>query len=121
MEETQATVAPSAAIGTTALGRLQMRVAEDDGYEEVIVERRWPDMVAARAWCERTIRRAGPGATVLEIQVFQESWQHSKSWETTRARPQAEVLQLGVVNDAGYVRWSEPRDMSPRTGSRHLI
>jgi hypothetical protein len=121
MEETQATVAPSAAIGTTALGRLQMRVVEEDGYEEVMVERRWPDMVAARAWCERTIQRAAPGTTILEIQVFQESWQHTKSWETTRARPQADVLQLGVVNQAGYVRWSEPREMSPRGGSRHLI
>jgi hypothetical protein len=26
-----------------------------------------------------------------------------------------------VVNTAGYVRWSEPRAMSSRTGSRHLI
>src|SRR3954462_8753762 len=104
MEETQATVAASA-IGTTALGRLQMRVAEDDGFEEVIVERRWPDMAAARAWCERTIQRAAPGTTVLEIQVFEESWRHTKSWETTKTRPQAEVLQLGVVNEAGFVRW----------------
>ena len=125
MEETQAaTQAPKVAtstIGTTALGRLQMRVPEDDGYEEVIVERRWPDMVAARAWCERTVSRAAPGTSVLEIQVFEESWRHAKSWETTKTRPQAEVLQLGVVNTAGFVRWSEPRAMSPRTGSRHLL
>jgi len=114
-------VAHSAAIGTTALGRLQMRVVEDDGYEEVMIERRWPDMVAARAWCERTIQRAAPGTTVLEIQVFQETWQHAKSWETTRTRPQAELLQLGVVNQSGLVRWSEPREMAPRSGSRHLI
>ena len=121
MEETQAPTAPSTAIGTTALGRLQMRVPEDDGYEEVIVERRWPDMAAARAWCERTVSCVAPGTTVLEIQVFEESWRHSKSWETTKTRPQAEVLQLGVVNTAGFVRWSEPRVMSPRAGSRHLI
>jgi hypothetical protein len=121
MEETQATTTTTGAIGTTALGRLQMRVPEDDGYEEVIVERRWPDMVAARAWCERTVSRTAPDTTVLEIQVFEESWRHAKSWETTKTRPQAEVLQLGVVNEAGFVRWSEPRAMSPRSGSRHLI
>jgi hypothetical protein len=120
-EITQQTGAGSSAIGTTALGRLQLRVPEDDGYEEVIVERRWPDMVAARAWCERTVARAAAGTTVLEIQVFEESWHHAKSWETTKTRPQAEVLQLGVVNGAGFVRWAEPRAMSPRAGSRHLI
>ncbi len=62
-----------------------------------------------------------PAPPILEIQVFQESWQHAKSWETTKTRPHAEVLQIGVVNPAGYVRWSEPRPMSPRTGSRHLL
>ena len=114
--------APSTTIGTTALGRLQLRVPEEDGgYEDVIVERRWPDMAAARAWCERTVNRAPAGSTILEIQVFQESWRHARSWETTKTRPQAEVLQLGVVNTAGFVRWSEPRAMSPRAGSRHLI
>jgi hypothetical protein len=121
MEETQATAVTGSAIGTTALGRLQMRVPEDDGFEEVMIERRWPDMVAARAWCERIVGRAQPGTTILEIQVFEESWRHAKSWETTKTRPQAEVLQLGVVNTAGFVRWSEPRAMSPRAGSRHLI
>jgi hypothetical protein len=121
MEETQATLATSPAIGTTALGRLQMRVPEDDGYEEVMVERRWPDMVSARAWCERTVSRAAPGTTILEIQVFQESWHHAKSWETTKSRPQADVLQLGVITSAGFVRWAEPRAMTPRAGSRHLI
>lgn len=121
MEETQAPTAPSTAIGTTALGRLQMRVPEDDGYEDVIVERRWPDMASARTWCERTVGRTPPGTSVLEIQVFQESWRHARSWETTRTRPLAEVLQIGVVDASGFVRWAEPRDMSPRTGSRHLI
>lgn len=121
MEDTRATLATHTAIGTTALGRLQMRVPEDDGYEEVIVERRWPDMVAARAWCERLVRRAVPGTTILEIQVFEESWRHAKSWETTKTRPQAEVLQLGVVNASGHVRWSEPRAMTPRAATRHLI
>jgi hypothetical protein len=121
MEETQVPTALGAGIGTTALGRLQMRVPEDDGYEEVIVERRWPDMVAARAWCERIVRRARPGTTILEIQVFQESWLHSKSWETTKTRPHADFLQLGVLNDAGFVRWGEPRAMTPRAGARHLI
>jgi hypothetical protein len=121
MEETQTSVVAATAIGTTALGRLQMRVPEDDGYEELSVERRWPDMAAARAWCERIVRRAVPGTTVLEIQVFEESWRHAKSWETTKTRPVAEVLQLGVVSNSGVVRWSEPRDMVPRSGSRHLL
>ncbi len=119
MEETQAP--PSAgAIGTTALGRLQMRVPEEDGYEEVMVERRWPDMGSARAWCERTVSRAVPGTTILEIQVFEESWRHPKSWETTRTQPVAEVLQLGVLTESGRVRWADPRSMTSRAGSRHL-
>ena len=108
-------------IGTTALGRLQMRVPEDDGFEEVMVERRWPDMPAARAWCERTVARAVPGTTVLEIQVFEESWKHSKSWETTRHRPVAEVLQLGVITASTAIHWAEPRSMTARAGARHLI
>jgi len=121
MEETQAPTVPSTTIGTTALGRLQLRVPEDDGFEDVIVERRWPDMGSARAWCERIVGRTPSGTTVLEIQVFQESWRHARSWETTRTRPLAEVLQIGAVDDTGRVRWAEPRSMSPRTGSRHLI
>ena len=121
MDDTQAIASPVTGIGTTALGRLQMRVPEEDGYEDVVVERRWPDMVAARTWCERTVQRAVPGTTVLEIQVFEESWAHSKSWETTRHHPVAEVLQLGVVSRDGDVRWAQPRAMSPRAGSRHLL
>lgn len=108
-------------LGTTALGRLQMRVPEDDGFEEVVVERRWPDMASARAWCERTVSRAAAGTTVLEIQVFEESWQHAKSWETTRHRPVAEVLQLGVITEQGAVRWAHPLSMSGRPGAHHLI
>jgi hypothetical protein len=121
MEDTQTPVMPATGIGTTALGRLQMRLPDEDGFEEVMVERRWQDMGSARAWCERTIRRAPATATILEIQVFEESWQHSRSWETTKTRPIAEVLQLGVVNDGRRVHWSEPRSMTPRAGSRHLL
>ena len=120
MDHASARPASASGIGTTALGRLQMRVPEDGGHEEVLVERRWPDMASARAWCERTVQRAPDGATVLEIQVFEESWKHARSWETTKTRPIAEVLQLGVVVD-GSVRWTEPRSMSPRVGSRHLL
>ena len=121
MDETQAPAAPGTAIGTTALGRLQMRIPDEDGFEDVLVERRWPDMVSARAWCERTVRRATPGTAILEIQVFEERWHHAKSWETTKTRPVAEALQLGVVNTAGFVRWSEPRPMSARASTRHLL
>lgn len=112
---------PTSGIGTTALARLQMRVPDEDGFEEVMVERRWHDMSSARAWCERSVRRAPAGATILEIQVFEESWRHSRSWETTKSHPIAEVLQLGVVSDGDRVRWSEPRSMTPRAGSRHLL
>lgn len=121
MSNTHSPAPSGTGIGTTALGRLQMRVPEDDGFEEVMVERRWPDMSSARAWCERTVARAVPGTTVLEIQVFEESWKHSKSWETTRHRPVAEVLQLGVITRATSIHWAEPRSMTARTGSRHLI
>jgi hypothetical protein len=122
MDETQLSpVATAAGIGTTALGRLQMRVHEDDGFEDVVIERRWPDMRSARSWCERTVLRAPVGATVLEIQVFEESWHHSRSWETTKNRPIAEVLQLGFVGTQGFVRWADPRPMTPRAGARHLL
>jgi len=120
MDDTQARPVAASGIGTTALGRLQMRVPDNDGFEEVLVERRWPDMPSARAWCERTVERAPKGATILEIQVFEESWKHPRSWEATKTRPIAEVLQLGVVTEDS-VRWSEPRSMSPRVGSRHLL
>ena len=61
------------------------------------------------------------GTTVLEVQVFEESWKHAKSWETTRHRPVAEVLQLAVVTVDGTLRWAEPRSMTPRAGARHLL
>jgi len=121
MDDTRATTLPGAAIGTTALGRLQMRVPEEDGFENVMVERRWPDMASARTWCERTVERAAPGTEILEIQVFEESWKHARSWETTATRPIAEALQLGVVGLDGSVRWATPRSMTPRAGARHLI
>ena len=120
MDDSPARAVVSSRSGTTALGRLQMRVPDHDGFEEVLVERRWPDMPSARAWCERTVERAPEGSTILEIQVFEESWHHPKSWETTKTRPIAEILQLGVVGE-GAVRWSEPRSMSPRVGSRNLL
>ncbi|MCW2711063.1 MAG: hypothetical protein JWQ67_2719 [Marmoricola sp.] len=121
MDDTQAPTLAATGIGTTALGRLQMRVPEEDGFEEVMVERRWPDMSSARAWCERSVERAPHGSLILEIQVFEESWRRARSWETTKSRPVAEALQLGVVNDHGDVRWSALRPMTPRAGSRHLL
>lgn len=121
MDDTQAPPVPQTGIGTTALGRLQMRVPEDDGFEEVVVERRWPDMASARTWCERTVLRASLDTTILEIQVFEEKWAHPKSWETTKVRPIAEQLQLGMVTATGRIRWAEPRVMTPRAGARHLL
>lgn len=106
-------------IGVTALGRLHLRVPEDDGFEEVVVERRWPDLAAARTWCERTIDRAAPDTTVLEIQVFEERWQHARSWETIKNRPVAEAMQLGVLAENGGIHWSERQPMGPRAGARH--
>ena len=121
MDEMQAPVIPQAGIGTTALGRLQMRVPDEDGFEDVLVERRWPDMASARAWCERTVMRASIETTILEIQVFEESWRHPKSWETIKTRPVAEALQLGVVTSEGQVRWAEPRSMTSQAGARYLL
>ena len=119
MDDTRTSRVAPAVIGTTALGRLHLRVLEDDGFEEVVVERRWPDMASARTWCERTVGHAAPDTTVLEIQVFEESWVHTHSWETTNNRPVAESLQLGVIGD-DRVHWSESRPMSPRPGVRHV-
>ncbi len=122
MGDTHASMRPVGGIGTTALGRVQMRSPDDDGgHEDIIVERRWPTSVAARAWCERCVDRARPGSTILEIQVFAEQWQHARSWETTKNRPVAATLQLGVVTGPGELRWSEPRSLTARAGSRHLI
>jgi hypothetical protein len=121
MDTTRAVSGSTTGIGTTALGRLQMRVPEEDGYQDVVVERRWPDMAGARAWCERAVQRAAEGSTVLEIQVFEESWSHARSWETTPHHPVAQTLQLGVVAHDGQVRWSSPRSMSPHGSSRHLL
>lgn len=124
MDDRRASTRPgtvAGGVGTTALGRLQLRVLEEDGFQEVMIERRWPDMSAARAWCERTVARAAPGTTVLEIQVFAERWRHARSWETTKNHPVAEELQLGVPGPGGSVRWSTPRRMTPYAGARHLI
>ena len=113
--------APAAlGIGRTALGRLEMSVPDEDGFQVVAVERRWPDPASARAWCERTVAKARPGTTVLEIQVFEERWSHARSWETTTHHPLAESLQVGVV--AGTtVRWTQPRSMTPRAAAQHLL
>lgn len=121
MDETQVSPSTVTGIGRTALGRLQMRVPDEDGFGDVVVERRWSDMAAARTWCERTVRRAPAGTSVLEIQVFEENWRHSRSWDTTRNRPVAELLQLGVVGADGRLHWGEPRSMTPREGARHLL
>lgn len=121
MDDTQAPYPDLPGIGTTALGRLHMRVPEEDGFEERVVERRWPDMRAARAWCQRTVDRAPSGATIFEIQVFGENWRRSRACETTRSRPTAEALQLGVVTEGGCVRWSRPRSMTQRAGTRYLL
>jgi len=121
MDDTQAPGLPITGIGTTALGRLQMRVPDEDGFGEVVVERRWSDTAAARAWCERIVERAPAGSTILEIQVFEECWQHAKSWETTKTRPIAEVLQLGVVTNDGVVRLAQSRAMTQRAGARHTL
>lgn len=117
MEHPSAASTPRSSLGSTALARLQLR--EAGGSEEIVVERRWPDLPSARAWCERTIERAAEGTQVLEIQVFEETWWHARSWEDEHHRPVAEVLQLGMVDPGGAVRWTHPRSMSPRAGA-HL-
>ena len=90
-------------------------------YEDVVVERRWPDMASARAWCERTVLRASGDTTILEIQVFEESWRRPKSWETIKNRPVAEVLQLGVVTPTGACAGRSHESMTSRAGARYLL
>ena len=104
--------------GTTALGRLQLRLPRAGERGEVVKERRHADLAAARAWCERTVTALPAGAEVLEIQVFEEVWWHARSWDDADHRPVPEVLQLGMLDGSGLVRWSEPRSMTPRAADR---
>ena len=106
-------------LGMTALGRLHLSVPEDGGLKDVVVERRWPDAAAARAWCERTVAHTAAGTSVLEIQVFEELWQHARSWETTPSGPVAESLQLGMPGEGGSIHWGESRSMSPHAVAPH--
>lgn len=110
--------APGSGIGTTALGRLALRVLGEDGPEEVVKERRWPDMQSARAWCERIVDTTDPGTEIIEIQVFEEAWWHARSWERAHHRPTAEKLQLGMLDGQGLLRWGEPRSMTPHVADR---
>lgn len=104
--------------GTTALGRLQLRLPQAGERGEVVKERRHADLAAARAWCERTVLALPAGAEVLEVQVFEEVWWHARSWEDADHRPVPEVLQLGVLDGCGSLRWGEPRSMTPRAADR---
>lgn len=109
---------PAAGVGSTSLGRLELRVPGRTGPETVLKERRWPDAPAARSWCEHTVSTAPAGSVVIEIQVFEESWRHATSWERVDRRPVAETLQLGVADATGTVRWGEPRSMTPQLADR---
>ena len=78
-------------------------------------------MASARAWCERTVERAAPGTEILEIQVFEESWQHAQSWETTATRPIAEAAPAGRGRPRRIRALGDPAVDDPRAGARHLI
>ncbi|MEO5653696.1 MAG: hypothetical protein ABIN79_04650 [Marmoricola sp.] len=121
MDEPQPTPPRGSGIGTTALGRLQLRVPGETGPVERVVERRWPDTDAARTWCERFVSRLDPEADVLEIQIFEESWSHPPSWESRPNRPEFRALQVGMLLEGGRgVLWGHTRPMTPSPGARRL-
>lgn len=99
-------------IGTTALGRLHLRVTKDGGPEDVILERRWPDPLSARVWCERV---AGDrGAELQEAHVVAERWHHPKSWEAHPVRAIPESVQHGLPDGVGGICWTPARSVHPR-------
>lgn len=95
----------------SALARLTLSLEVAGGTEKVTYERRWPEAVSARAWCEEKVRTAPASATVLEIQVLEEVWGRRHSWDATADRHIPETLQLGVRTRAGEITW----------GARHEI
>ena len=122
MDEAPPTTLTASGIGTTALGRLHLRVRSEGGVEEKMVERRWPDAAAARAWCGRFISRLDPESRVLEIQVFEESWSHARSWESRSNRPEFQALQVGVLLEGDdRIRWGHTLRMTPSPGARRLV
>ena len=124
MDEPSPTTRTTSGIGTTALGRLHLRVrseGEGPGTTEKVVERRWPDAAAARAWCDRFVSRLSPDSRVLEIQVFEESWSHARSWEVRPNRPEFHALQVGVLLEGeSGIRWGHTLRMTPTPGARRL-
>ncbi len=100
-------------IGTTALGRLHLRVTKQGRPEDVILERRWAETLSARMWCERVAQDPGPGVEVQEAQVFAERWQHPKSWETEPVRAVPESVQDGRPDSAGGIAWAPARSVDP--------
>jgi hypothetical protein len=93
-------------IGTTALGRLRLRVTKAGVVEDVILERRWPDADSARAWCERVTNDPARPVELQEAQVFTERWRHPKSWETQPVRALPESVQAGRPDGAGGITWT---------------
>ncbi len=124
MDEAPPTTLAASGIGTTALGRLHLMVsAEGEASQatEKVVTRRWPDAAAARAWCDRFVSRLPPDSSVLEIQVFEESWTHARSWESRPNRPEFNSLQVGVLLEgANGIRWGHALRMTPLPGARRL-
>jgi hypothetical protein len=93
-------------IGTTALGRLYLRVTKLGMAEDVILERRWPDADSARAWCERIVHDRARPVELQEAQVYTERWRHPKSWETQPVRALPESVQDGRPDGAGGIAWT---------------
>ena len=92
-------------IGTTALGRLYLRVTKLGMAEDVILERRWPDADGARAWCERVVHDRAAPVVLQEAHVYTERWRHPKSWETEPARALPESVQDGLPDGDGGITW----------------
>ena len=109
-EVTQAHLTPGGHT-RSAVGRLTVLVEVGDGTEKITYERRWPDVEAARSWCEEKVRDVSPGTAVLEIQVTGEVWGQRHAWEATASRHIPETLQLGLRTGTDTVIWGATHDV----------
>jgi hypothetical protein len=102
-------------IGATALGCLHLRVDGDNGTEDVVLERRWPDSGAARAWCEHIA--LDTAVEVVEMKVFVEHWAHPRSWEAGGPHPVPATVQRAQAA-AGVIAWADEEPVVGESGSR---
>ncbi|MDQ6934950.1 MAG: hypothetical protein M3130_06655 [Actinomycetota bacterium] len=101
-------IGPPTMIGTTALGRIHLRIEKPDGPEPMLLERRWSTPERAQHWCEGVVADPGPDVVVEEAHVLVERWRHAKSWEAGNHRSETEGVQVGVPDGEGSITWGAP-------------